>query len=445
MNIPVVLKPQAGLGTRLAVALGIGAATLLGSIGSHVAFAQTAAAPVEIVYATFLDPNNQNDPRAAAQMKAIAAFEKANPGIKVKVQVDSTQQATLRALRSRSATPDLFRVANFSLPEFVATNSMVPMDDLLKRDNVSQSDFLIPLAAGAINGKIYGMQQDYRIPVLLYRKKLLQQVDQKPPATWDDVCVVGGKLSALPNIVGYAVPVGTSGGLGGAQPLAENLFSSMVSEDGGKYFADNNREFVAPKAQVIRSLQTIKDLYGKCKATPMTSVQFGYTEVHDGLRAGTVAMATFGLFRFRAIESGGAGEDLGWAPPPAYKSNGKQVTYGFMVSINSNTANREAAWQFAKFMGSPEGQAITAEGGEVVARTSVYNNPYFATPAGLRQKEWSQLVKERGQMVNYSLLTTTFNQILGDAVQRMLLRNGTPEEAYAEIDTKYKEALAKSP
>ena len=445
MNTPKTHTTTTGRRTRLMAAMGIGAAILLVSAGSKVALAQAPAAPVEITYATFLDPNNQNDPRAAAQMKAIAAFEKANPNIKVKVQVDPTQQASLRALRSRSSTPDLFRVANFSLPEFVATNSMVPMDDLLKRDNISETDWLIPLGAGKVNGKIYGMQQDYRIPILLYRKKLLQQVGVTPPTTWDEVCISGGKLGTLPNIVGYAVPVGTSGGLGGAQPLAENMFSSMVSEDSGKYFADNNREFIADKAQVIRSLQTMKDLYGKCKATPLTGVQFGYTEVHDGLRAGTVAMATFGLFRFRAIETGGAGEDLGWAPPPAYKPNGKQITYGYMVSINSNTANKEAAWQFAKFMGSPEGQAITAEGGEVVARTSVYNSPYFASPAGTRQKQWSQLVKERGQMVNYSVLTTTFNQILGDAVQRMLLRNGTAEEAYAEIDTKYKEALAKAP
>ena len=44
-----------------------------------------------------------------------------------------------------------------------------------------------------------------------------------------------------------------------------------------------------------------------------------------------------------------------------------------------------------------------------------------------------------------SALTTAFNQVLGDAVQRMILRNTTPEEAYQEIDTRYKEALAKNP
>jgi multiple sugar transport system substrate-binding protein len=433
------LRPR---GARALSMLGM-AAVMLISTGGQVALAQTQ--PVEIVYATFLDPNNQNDPRAGAQTRMIAAFEKANPNIRVRVQVDPTQQASLRALRSRSATPDLFRVANFSLPEFVATNSMVPLDDLIKRDNVSETDWLIPLSAGKVNGKIYGMQQDYRIPLLLYRKKLFQQAGiGTPPKTWAEVCEAGAKLSTG-NVVGFAVPVGTSGGLGGAQPLAEYLFSSMVSEDSGRYFADNHRDFAADKAQVIRTLQTLRDLYGRCKATPMTSVQFGYTEVHDGLRAGTIASAIFGLFRVRAIESGGAGDDLGWAPPPGFSPTGKQVTYGYMVSINSNTANREAAWQFAKFMGSPQAQEIAAEGGEVVARTSVYNSAYFASPAGARQKEWSQLVTERGRLVNYSVLTTTFNQILGDAEQRMILRNATPEEAYQEIDTRYKEALAKNP
>jgi len=41
-----------------------------------------AQGPVEAVYATFLDPGNRNDPRAAAQTKMIEAFAKANPDIK---------------------------------------------------------------------------------------------------------------------------------------------------------------------------------------------------------------------------------------------------------------------------------------------------------------------------------------------------------------------------
>jgi multiple sugar transport system substrate-binding protein len=424
----------------------LGALVALGIVLSPSAVFAQSKAPVEVIYATFLDPNNRNDPRAAAQTRMVEAFEKAHPDIKVRVQVDSTQQASLRALRSKSATPDVFRVSNFSNAEFVATGSMLPLDDLIARDKVDMNDFLLPLAPNKIAGKLYGMQQDFRIPILIYRKSLLEKASvTAPPRTYEEICAAGGKLSKLDNVVGYAVPLGTSGGLGGAQPLAENFFSSMVSETDGKYFADDGRDFQADPAQVIKTLQMIKDLYGRCKATPQAGVQFGYNEVHDGLRAGNVAMSTFGLFRFRAIQVGGAGDDLAWAPPPAFKPDGKLVSYGYTVAINANTANKDAAWEFTKFMGGAEAQTIAADGGEVVARASVYeSSPLFKTPDGQRQKEWAKLISQRGRFVSYSIALTSFHQVIGEAVQRMILRDGTPEDAYKEIDKNYKDALARA-
>jgi multiple sugar transport system substrate-binding protein len=95
-------------------------------------------------------------------------------------------------------------------------------------------------------------------------------------------------------------------------------------------------------------------------------------------------------------------------------------------------------------MGSPDAQAIAAEGGEVVARASVYSSPYFATPQGQTQKQWADLVKARGQVIHYSAIMTNFHQILGDAVQRMILRNTNPDDAYKEITTKYADALKKA-
>ena len=404
-----------------------------------------AQGPVEVVYATFLDPGSRNDPRAAAQTKMIEAFENANPDIKVRVQVDSNQQASLRALRSKTATPDVFRVNNFSSPEFVATGSVLPLDELIARDKVDMKDWLLPLDAARFEGKLYGMQQDFRLPILLYRKSLLEKAGVAAlPKTFDDVCVAGGKLSALPNVIGYAVPLGVSGGLGGAQPLAENMFSSMVTEDTGQYFAADGRELKVDPAALLRTLQMIKDLYGRCKATPLVSVQFGYNEIHDGLRAGNVAMATYGMFRYRAIQQGGAGDDLAWAPPPSFKEGGKLVAYGYTVAINANTAQKEAAWKFTRFMGSPEAQAIAAEGGEVVARASVYQNaPLFASPDGQRQREWAKLISKRGRFVSYSILLTTFHQIIGEATQRMILRNGSAEDARKEIEKNYQDALAR--
>lgn len=249
-------------------------ATVLAAAGGLCAVALPAVAQtkgsVEITYATFCDPNDRNDPRAAAQSKMIAAFEKDHPDIRIRIQVDTVQQEAIRALRTGAETPDVFRFANFSGPEFVATGSVLPLDDLIKRDSFDMTDWLIPLDAARIGGKVYGLQQDFRIPILIYRKSLLAKAGVQPPRTWDEVCTAGGKLSALGNVIGYAVPLGNSG-VGGAQALAEFMFSSMSTEDTGTYFATDGKALAVSHAQLVRVLQTIKDLYGKCKATPLTS------------------------------------------------------------------------------------------------------------------------------------------------------------------------------
>ncbi|MDA9509365.1 hypothetical protein XI09_32955 [Bradyrhizobium sp. CCBAU 11386] len=95
-------------------------------------------------------------------------------------------------------------------------------------------------------------------------------------------------------------------------------------------------------------------------------------------------------------------------------------------------------------MTSSTAQKIAAHGGEVVARTSAYDDPYFASPEAADQQGWKKLVQERGRMVTYSVIQSTFNQIAGEAFQRMILRNGTPESAVTEIKSRYAEALAKA-
>ena len=398
-------------------------------------------AQVEIGFATFLDPNNASDPRVGAQAKMIAAFEEKNPGIKVKVVLDPSGSNILRAAKSGSGSPDVARVTSYGLPEVVATGGVLPLDRYIAADKVDGRDWLIPLDASKLEGHYWGMPQDFRVPLLMYRKSLLAAAGVTPPATWDEVCSAGGKLTTG-TVIGYAVPLGTSGGTGGAQALGEYVLSTMLAPD-GKYFAPDGRAIAFSKETFVRAAQTIKDLYGRCKATPATSAQFGYNEVHDGLRAGTVAMASFGLARFGAIRRQGAGDDLQWAVPPGYGEAEKQTVFGFMLVVNAKSAHPDEAWKFVSFMTSTEGEAIQAQGGEVVARASAYGDAYFATPEAANQKGWAELVKTRGQLVSYSVILTTFHEIVGEALQRMILRNGQPEAAYEEVAKRYGDAIAK--
>src|SRR5437867_2733061 len=277
------------------------AADLIAALALVVAMTPMALAqPVEISYNTFLDPNNASDPRAAAQTKMIAEFERQNPNIKVRVVVDPTGANGARTLRTHADSPDVVRATNFQMPEYVATGALLQLDDLVKRDKIDQNDWLVPLAAGMVGRHLFGLQQDYRIPLLIYRKRLLEEAKVTPPRTWTDVCETGAKLSKN-NVVGYAIPIGTTGGIGGAQAFGELHLSTLLAAPDGKYFRDDNKTIAFSKESFVRGAQVIKDQFLKCKSTPMASLQYGSTKFtmdcaqarSRWLRSGCTAIAPF--------------------------------------------------------------------------------------------------------------------------------------------------------
>lgn len=402
------------------------------------ASAQTA----EIVYSTFLDPNNANDPRAAAQTKMIQAFEAKHPDIKIHLLVDPTGQTVTRAVKSGSDTPDVIRVVSYGLSEYAATGNLVALNDLVKKDGIPDQDWLLPLSTAEVDGKLYGLPQDFRIPLLVYRKSALQEAGVTPPKTWQEVCDDGAKFKQ-PNINGFAVPLGATGGIGGAQSLAEFFLSTMLVGSDGRYFAPDGK-IAFSKANFIRAATTIKELFTKCKVTSLRSAQMGINELHDGLRSGTIAMTNFGLYRFKTVQSQGAGDDLGWAPAPSYTPSDKQTVYSYTIAMNKHSKKQEAAWTFMKFVISPEAQAIAAEGGEVVSRKSAYTSAYLQSDAAANQKHWAELISQRGQTVAYSPILSTFHTIIGEAFQRMVLRDESPENAYEEVVKRYDDALTKA-
>jgi ABC-type glycerol-3-phosphate transport system substrate-binding protein len=337
----------------------------------------------------------------------------------------------------------VIRVANFQQPEFSSTGSILPLDELVARDGVDTNDWLIPLEQTKVNGKLWGLQQDYRIPILIYRKSRFAEAQvTAPPRTYDEAGTLGVKLTKGANIA-YAVPIGVTGGIGGAQAFNEFILSSILAGDTGALFAPDGRKIGFADDRLPLAAAKVQDLFAKKASTPVT-LQYGYNELQDALRSGTVASASFGLYRYKSIERSVANNDLAWAAAPSIAPNDKHTVYGFQLSINANSPRRDAAWEFVKFMTSSEAQLIAARGGEVVARANVYNDPYFSSPDGADQHGWKQLVQERGRIVTYSVIQSTFNQIAGEAFQRMILRGTPPESVVTEIRSRYEEALAKA-
>src|SRR5688572_15869923 len=144
---------------RATVALG-GGALLTGCGGGGESSGSGGGASGEVVYNTFLDPANTTDPRAVAQTAAIRAFEAANPKIKVKVSVDPAGANVSKAIAARADTPDVWRVVNNSVQQFVKQRGLAPLDKYIERDGMDRNDWLLPLSLNQVEGETYCLQQD---------------------------------------------------------------------------------------------------------------------------------------------------------------------------------------------------------------------------------------------------------------------------------------------
>ncbi|MFE4542250.1 extracellular solute-binding protein [Arthrobacter sp. NPDC056727] len=394
----------------------------------------------EIMYNTSLDPSNTKDPRAVAQTAAIAAFEKANPKIKVRVNVDPAGANVGKAIAARADQPDVWRATNFALPQFVKQRGIASLDKYIERDGLDREDWLLPLSLNQFDGETFSLQQDYRIPVFLYRADAYKAAGiSTPPATFEDVIRVAGDISGNGKM-GFPVGLGAGGGFFPGQAFLEFLGAPILAErSGGKLFAPDGREPAFDKAAVQDLATLVNDLYAHSASTK-TALNWGYTETHQALQTGSANSATFGLYRFTTLKTSGAA-DLAWAPAPTFDAASKQAVYGQTISINNNSRKKDAAWEFIKFMTNADTQATLARGGEVVSRKSAYTNSYFKQPEAKNVVAWRDLVQKRGEAVSYSINYPAFGEVVSNAMTAMVLQNGSPQAAADEIMKNYADKI----
>jgi multiple sugar transport system substrate-binding protein len=133
--------------------------------------------------------------------KVIAAFEKANPTIKIKQQVvpfDDLNSTVQSRLGARDADIDLYDVDEPRLAAFASRGFLEPLDDL----KAQAADRIDPnaLKITTFDGKQYAMPRWTSTQLLYYNKELLTKAgvtppgsDPKAPVTWEQVTADGKK------------------------------------------------------------------------------------------------------------------------------------------------------------------------------------------------------------------------------------------------------------
>lgn len=124
-----------------------------------------------------------------AYIQAIADYETANPGIKIKMETFENQsyKTKLKSAVAANELPDIFYTwgAGFS-KSFVDSGKVLPLDEYYTDEYKSQ----LPKAAltnATYDDKLYGTTYTTPVSVLFYNNKMFQENNIKVPETFDEL------------------------------------------------------------------------------------------------------------------------------------------------------------------------------------------------------------------------------------------------------------------
>lgn len=352
----------------------------------------TGDGPVTLTYWDFLDPS-QDNPRANALRENIAAFETANPDIKIDLSVVSLGDMLSRLPQAAAAgqAPDVFKMFTPTVPQMAAAGAYSPLPAAASEI----TDWLRPVdTLSGADGETVAVPYEYRTCALYYNQKILDQIGATAPTTYDEVVDVAAKASAA----GYT-GFGTGFSDTDNSAIIATFFDCFMSQIGQDIWNEGgDADFAGTKADEFGEfLAKLRD----ASALGGSVVSDSYSTVTDGLQNGTVAMSILGTERI--VTFGTTNPDIRWsALPKASTGDETGATLGWTLGIGAGSKHVDAAWKFIEYMTGAEAGARMATGGEVPPRASTYKDPFFETPEADVVNSIAEYVESNSEPHTYS-------------------------------------------
>jgi len=363
-----------------------------------------------------------------------AAFEKENPGIKVKPVYAGTYQDTitkaLTALKS-GEPPVLSVILSTDMFTLIDEDAVVPFDDLA-RDEAGRAwiDGFYPafLANSRTGGKTWGIPFQRSTIVMYWNKDAFKEAGldpEQPPKTWDELVAFGQKLTkrdAAGNVTQWGVQIPSSG-------FPYWLFQALATENGATLMNEAGTEVYLDKPAVAEALQFMVDLGRKHRIMPEGITEWGTTPKDFFERKVAVMWTTTG--NLTNVKQN-AGFPFGVAMLPSHKQPGSPTGGGnFYVFKKASPEQRAVALKFVQWMTTPERAADWGiKTGYVAVRPDAWETPamkdYVAGfPAAAVARDQLQYAVAEFSTHDNQRVTKALN----DGLQAALTGTKPPEQA----------------
>lgn len=341
--------------------------------------------------------------------KAVADFEAANPGIKIRLEITTSKglpERVATALQS-GAAPDIIEVQHGWVNGYVQSGMLTSLDDIIP----DKADFnQAVLNVVTFDGKAMAIPYRIECPGVLYNKADFAAAGldpNSPPQTWDQ-WVAAAKALTTNGKYGMAI---TGGG-----EVGNTVTRSMplVWMNGGNILSDDGKTATINSPEAVAAIKFYTDFYLN-GYSPDSTLQNDGAANRQLFIADKVSMFQSGSYDLKPIAEGNSAIEVGIMPPPHPEGKATAcVLGGWSYVIPSSAKNPEDAKKFLQFMNTTEMQGFFTD--TFPARVSALSVPRYDDP------QLKQFVAFLGNGRPYPVNAhwVQIAQALFDGIQRIL-------------------------
>ncbi|WP_211748798.1 carbohydrate ABC transporter substrate-binding protein [Paenibacillus sp. Marseille-Q4541] len=306
-----------------------------------------------------------------------AAFEAANPGVKVETTIDKNIEDVIGPGMKSGDFPDVIHLATGQLKglteTFIKDNNLTDLTDVLSMtvpgESVTVKDKLIPgfvdttITNPYKDGKTYLMPMFYSPTGLFYNEGLFEEKGWEVPTTWDEMWALGDKAKAE-GIALFSYPMAG---------YFDSFFYALLNEVGGADFftkATNYTEGIwqTPEAQQVFDIIAKLATYTET-TVPANANKDNFTKNQQLILDNKALFMPNGTWVVGEMSKAPRAEGFKWGftALPAVKEGGDRYSYTFFeqIWVPAKAENADLAKQFISYLYSDEAASIFAKVGAI--------------------------------------------------------------------------------
>lgn len=309
-----------------------------------------------------------------AMEKLVEAYEKENKDVTVEIQLTpysgGEYWTKLEAAATGGTAPDVFWVNVLHLDSYVEGGILADISDAVADSDIPDSYSETLINNYVRDGKNYAVPKDFDTNALWYNKDLFDQAGVAYPTddmTYDDFVALAKQLKdKLPSgVYPFACPVDF-----------QTWYYQTVFANGGWILNDDATETGYTDEKTMQGIQCWIDLINQGLSPSASALsETGSDAMFEGQQ---IAMTFAGSYMVPEYASNDTIKDkINCVEIPTYNGKEDNVINGLGYAVYEGSKNKEAATDFAIWLGSAEAQKIQGETGVVIsARTDAQH--YFA-------------------------------------------------------------------